>query len=129
MRMHAALLAFCLTLSLCFTACTACGVQPSSPQGVREKTAQATAELKENAKAVAQGIREGLTRPTPEHPLDINSASKAQLMSLPGIDDSAADRIIAGRPYSSEHQLLERRIVSRQQYNQIADSVTVKSSK
>ncbi len=41
------------------------------------------------------------------------------------MDDATADRVIAGRPYSSEHQLLERRIVSREEYNKIADSVTV----
>jgi DNA uptake protein ComE-like DNA-binding protein len=56
----------------------------------------------------------------------MNHASKAQLTSLPGIDDAAADRIIGGRPYASEHELLERRIVSRDEYNKIADSVTVK---
>ena len=83
--------------------------------------------MKDNAKAVAQGIREGLTRPSPDKPLDINTASKAQLMGLPGVDDAAAERIIAGRPYSSEHQLLEKRIVSRDEYNKIADSITVKS--
>jgi len=112
--------------AMCFNACSACNIQPSNPQQVREKTAEATAELKENAKAVAQGIHEGLARPTPDKPLNINNASKAQLMSLPGIDDATADRIINGRPYSSEHELLEKRIVSRQQYNQVADSITVK---
>jgi competence protein ComEA len=93
---------------------------------VRQKTAEATAELKENAKAVAQGVREGLTRPSPDKPLDLNTASKAQLMSLPGMDDATADRVIAARPYSSEHELLDRRIVSREEYNKIADSITVK---
>jgi DNA uptake protein ComE-like DNA-binding protein len=93
---------------------------------VREKTAEATAELKENAKAVAQGLKEGLTRPSPDKPLDLNTASKSDLMGLPGMDDSSADRVIAGRPYSSEHQLLERKIVSREEYNKIADSITVK---
>ena len=46
-------------------------------------------------------------------------------MGLPGMDDAAADRVIAGRPYSSEHQLLERRTISREEYTKIADSVTV----
>jgi hypothetical protein len=34
--------------------------------------------------------------------------------------------VIAGRPYSSEHQLLDKHILSRDQYNKIADSITVK---
>ena len=33
--------------------------------------------------------------------VDINSASKAELKKLPGINDAEADKIIAGRPYGS----------------------------
>ena len=105
---------------------TGCASKPQSPEEVRQKTAAATAELKDNAKAVAQGVRDGLTRPSADKPVDLNSASKTQLMGLPGIDSAAADRIMAGRPYSSEHQLLDKRIVSRDEYNKIADSITVK---
>jgi DNA uptake protein ComE-like DNA-binding protein len=115
--------AFFIGTSLVYTACN---TKPQSPDQVREKTAEATAQLKDNAKAVAEGVREGLTRPSPDKPLDLNSASKSQLMGLPGIDDAAADRIIGGRPYSSEHELLERHIVAREEYNKIADSITVK---
>ncbi|MGB8889999.1 MAG: helix-hairpin-helix domain-containing protein [Candidatus Korobacteraceae bacterium] len=114
-----------LAISAMASGFTACNSQPSSPDQVRAKTAQATAELKQDAQAVAQGVREGLTRPSPDKPLNLNSASKAQLMSLPGMDDATADRVIAGRPYSAEHELLERRIVSREEYNKIADSITV----
>lgn len=106
--------------------CTACNSKPSSPDQVREKTAEATAELKDNAKAVAQGVREGLTRPSPDKPLDLNTASKSELTSLPGITDDAADRIIVARPYSNVHQLLDKRIISREEYDKIADSITVK---
>ncbi len=81
--------------------------------------------MKDNAKAVAQGIREGLSRPTSD-PLDLNSASKSQLMSLPGIDDAAADRIIAARPYNDTHQLIDKRIIAREEYSKIADSITVR---
>src|ERR1700757_417527 len=129
MRMATILSALLVSaLSLGLAGCNACfnGNQASSPEQLRQKTAETTATLKDDAKAVTQGIRDGLTRPSPEKPLDLNHASKAQLTSLPGIDDSAADRIVAGRPYSSEHELLERRIVSREEYNKIADSVTVK---
>jgi hypothetical protein len=127
MRVRTIFLALAVSwVPLLYTACTACYTKPQSPDQVREKTAEATAQLKDNAKAVAEGVRDGLTRPSADKPLDLNSASKSKLVSLPGIDDAAADRIIAGRPYSSEHELLERHIVSRDEYNKIADSITVK---
>ena len=46
-------------------------------------------------------------------------------MSLPGIDDAAADRVISARPYDNTHRLLDKRIVSRDEYSKIADSITV----
>jgi DNA uptake protein ComE-like DNA-binding protein len=124
MRARIVLVAFLVSLlPLLDTACTS---SPQSPEQVRQKTAQATAELKDNAKAVAEGVRDGLTRPSADKPVDLNSASKSQLTGLPGIDNAAADRIIAGRPDSSEHGLLEKHVVSRDEYNKIADSITVK---
>jgi len=114
-------------LPICFAGCNACtNSQPQSPDQIRQQTAAATAELKDNTKAVAEGIKDGLTRPSADKPVDINSASKAQLTSLPGMDGASADRVIAGRPYSSEHELLEKHILSREEYNKIADSITVK---
>jgi competence protein ComEA len=123
--MHVRTLLLALAIGASPIGFAGCNSQPSNPDQVRAKTAQATAELKQDAQAVAQGVRDGLTRPSSDKPLNLNSASKAQLMSLPGMDDATADRVIAGRLYSSEHQLLERRIVSREEYNKIADSVTV----
>lgn len=127
MRVRTILLALAVSAApLLYTGCTACYTRPQNPDQVRAKTAEATAQLKDDAKAVAEGVRDGLTRPSADQPLDLNSASKSKLMSLPGIDDAAADRIIAGRPYSSEHELLERHIISRDEYNKVSDSITVK---
>jgi DNA uptake protein ComE-like DNA-binding protein len=117
--------ASCLAMTFALAACTACTSKPN-PDEVRRQTADATATLKANAKAVAEGLKDGLTRPSTDRPLDLNAASKAQLKTLPGITDDAADRIMANRPYKNQHELLEKRVISREEYNRIADAITVK---
>jgi competence protein ComEA len=99
-----------------------CG-QKQSPQELKEKTAEATAEVKSDAKAVAEGIREGWNR---NKPLDLNTATKEQLASLPGVSGAEADRVIAGRPYNEPGELVTRRIMPKTEYDKIADRVTAK---
>jgi DNA uptake protein ComE-like DNA-binding protein len=100
-----------------------CTSPPQNPDQLREQTAKATSEVASDAKAVAQGVKEGLTR---DRTLDLNRASKDQLIALPGITGERADRIIAGRPYESSQDLVTRRIVSQQEYDKIRDQVTAK---
>ena len=99
-------------------ACT----QPNS-KDLKEKTAQATAEVKRDAKAVAAGIREGWSR---DRPLDLNTATKEQLLSLPGMTSAQADRVIASRPYNQPDELVTRRIIPKTRYDKISDRVTAK---
>jgi DNA uptake protein ComE-like DNA-binding protein len=101
----------------------ACTSQKPSPDEVREKAAQATSDIKRDAQALAQGVREGWNR---DQPLDVNKATKDQLLTLPGIKAERADRIIAGRPYSSSSDLVSRRVISQQEYDTIKDKVTAK---
>ncbi len=72
---------------------------------------------------MAQGVKEGWNR---DQPLDINKASKDQLLSLPGMSSEGADRIIGGRPYSSASELVSRRVISQSEYDKIKDQVTAK---
>lgn len=51
-------------------------------------------------------------------PVDINSASKAELKKLTGVDDAMADKIIAGRPYLSKAHLVTRSIMPHGVYEQ-----------
>ncbi len=60
---------------------------------------------------------------TPDNPVDINSASKAQLKQIPGVNDALADKIIAGRPYLSKGHLVTRNIISGVHYAQIKDLI------
>jgi competence protein ComEA len=126
MQVRTTLLALTVALPICFAGSACTNNQSQSPDQIRQQTAAATAQLKDGTRAVAQGIKDGLNRPSADKPVDLNTASKAQLVSLPGMDDASADRVIAGRPYSSEHELLDKHILSREQYNKIADSITVK---
>lgn len=51
-------------------------------------------------------------KPSTGAPVDINSASRAELKQLPGIGDAEADRIIAGRPYLSKAELVTKNVLS-----------------
>ncbi len=43
--------------------------------------------------------------------VDINSASRAELKTLPGIGDAEADRIVAHRPYLSKTELASKNVL------------------
>jgi DNA uptake protein ComE-like DNA-binding protein len=61
--------------------------------------------------------------------IDINTATAAQLMSLPGIGDAYAKRIIAGRPYSAKNQLVSKGIIPKATYDKIADKIVARHAK
>jgi len=56
-------------------------------------------------------------------PVDINSASKTELMKLPGLSAADAQRIIAGRPYLSKANLVTHKIISEAQYDAIQSMI------
>ena len=58
--------------------------------------------------------------------VDINSASKAELMKLPGVSDADADKIVAGRPYLTKTRLVTKNIVGMDVYQNISKLVIAK---
>ena len=101
----------------------ACTRDSRSPDQIRQDAANATARLRTDTKAAAEGIREGWKS---GELLDINTASRDKLASLPGLDDTIADRIIARRPYSDTQELVSRHVVSKNDYDRIRDQIEVK---
>ena len=97
-----------------------CTAHDRSPDAIREQTAHATSTAVRDAKAVTQGIVQGIRQ---QKTININKASVKDLSSLDGIDDATADRIIAHRPYKDSYELVKRRIVSKEQYNRIAGKI------
>ena len=59
-------------------------------------------------------------------PLDINSATEAQLMELPGIGKALAAKIIAGRPYANKTQLTSKKILTNAAYAKISGEIIAK---
>ncbi len=100
--------------------CFSCSVN-QNPDQLKQKTAQTTAALKRDARAMAAGVRQGWSG---GNPINLNTASTSQLETLPGMDAAQADRIIAHRPYSRPDELISRHALSRREYNRISALVT-----
>ena len=67
------------------------------------------------------------TAPAPAAPvaslIDLNSASRDDLMALEGIGEVRADAIIRARPFKAKTELVERRLIPEALYDKIADKV------
>ncbi len=105
-----------LALGVVLAGCTR---QPS-PEEVRQKTADTAAALKQDAVAVAQGLRQGLS----SEKVDVNHATREQLLALPGMDGEQADRIMVNRPYHQPDDLLRRHLLNREEYERISGRLT-----
>lgn len=55
--------------------------------------------------------------------IDINGASRDQLMTLDGIGEVRADAIIRSRPFKAKTELVERHLIPEGLYEKIADKV------
>jgi competence protein ComEA len=58
--------------------------------------------------------------------VDINSASEQELDKLPGVGPARVKAIIANRPYNGKDDLVQRKIIPPNVYNQIKDKIIAK---
>ena len=108
-------LALALTASLVLAqGGTAAPSTPAAPAKV-EAPAKAKTAAKSTSKAKMEMI-------------DINSASKEELMKLTGVGDATAEKIIAGRPFKTKAELVSKGIVNKATYGKIRGHIVAKKA-
>lgn len=109
-----------LALALALAGITACSNSKDNPDEIRRQTAKATETVRRDTKAVVEGVKEGMRS---DKAVDINTASREDLLNLPGMTQHDADRIIAERPFKNAHELVARHLISEAEYDKISDRI------
>lgn len=83
----------------------------------------AAANATREANDVARGVCAGLHNKNGGRVVDVNSASRADLETLPGVNATTARRIADHRPYDSPRDLVRKRVISQSEYDRIARDI------
>lgn len=114
------LTAMLAALGLAFAASSAMAQKAEAPKAAAKKT-EAPAKKAEPVKADAKKADAKSAAI-----LDINTASAKELATLKGVGDVRAKAIVKGRPYKGKDELVAKKIVPQNVYDDIKDQIIAK---
>ena len=117
-RILKALLAGLAVMGLAIGATTALAQKTEAPKTDAKKTEAPKVDKKAEAKPAEPAKAAAL--------MDINSASEKELATLKGIGDVRAKAIVKGRPYKGKDELVQKKIVPQNVYDDIKDQIIAK---
>jgi competence protein ComEA len=94
----------------------------------KSKKSDAATSTKTESKGAATSAenKAGANKGGESGKIDLNSATKDQLVALPGIGDAYAQKIMDGRPYANKRQLVSKGIVPEGSYKKFEAQVIAK---
>lgn len=131
-----------LAVLLCCALLFSCSTKPQDTEKTRQQAADAAAELKQDTRqaanklekgaeearkqgtAVAQGVREGWNRDNNKKTVNVNTASEADLLTIPGVTQQKATQLIENRPYRNPEDLVTKGVLSQSEYSRISSRIT-----
>ena len=90
--------------------------------------AQKTEPAKPAAKAATPAAAPAPAAAPKAELMDINSASEKELATLKGIGDVRAKAIVKGRPYKGKDELVQKKIIPQNVYDDIKDQIIAKQA-
>jgi competence protein ComEA len=122
--MNKLLLAAALTLAMMANPAFA---QKAEPSADASKKASTDAKKATDAAAKpAAPAKPAAAAPAKSEPMDINTASEKELATLKGIGEARAKAIVKGRPYKGKDELVQKKIVPQNVYDEIKDQIIAK---
>ena len=113
---HSKLASLVLALSLFAGPAVAGSTATAKPAA----TANATSAAKPATSAHAAA------KPAAAPLVDINSASRDELIKIPGIGEAIADKIIKGRPWKQKSDLVAKGVANKAQYEKMRSQIIAK---